>query len=357
MINCHTHIFTINHVPKNFLPWHLKLIAKLFLSKRLIKLFRLVKLNRTADLLKRFLNFKKIGNQYSQEEIFKHLRGFYPEDTGFVTLSMDMEFMGAGKVVDSFDKQIMDLSQLKKKYQDKIYPFIFAHPERPNIYNLVKEYIENHHFAGIKIYPAIGYFPSDKRLHDVYAYAEKYQIPIITHCARGGVYYKGKLTKDRRTDPLSGETHKKLKKGKFTDIYSDPDRYEIILSKYPKLKLCFAHYGGSDEWDKFLNESWHENVPDTWFQKINTLIDTYENVYTDIRYTLVRSDLFPILKSYLNSKPELHERVLFGTDYYMTEQEGSERYFGMNLRGSLGEELWKQIAEKNPDEFLTNNIK
>jgi uncharacterized protein len=44
--------------------------------------------------------------------------------------------------------------------------------------------------------------------------------------------------------------------------------------------------------------------------------------------------------------------VLFGTDYYMVEQETSERAFGLNLRGELGEVLWKQIAEDNPKNFL-----
>jgi len=354
MYNCHTHIFTIKHVPVKFLPWLLRVIAAVAVKMWMVHALKKCRLKGPAYLLKKFYNFKKIGELGSQNNIFNHLKGFYPENTGFVALSMDMEFMGAGKVPENFYMQLDGLADLKAKQPNKIYPFVFAHPERKNILQTVKKYIEEHHFSGIKIYPAIGYFPADSRLTDVYSYAQDNQLPIMTHCTRGGVYYKGKLTVERRTDPHSGIAYKKDKNAAFTDVYSNPDQYITILDKFPDLKICFAHYGGSDEWDKFLKESWHGNAPDTWFYKINELINNqkYANVYTDVSYTLVRSDLFPVLKSYLETNKQLRERVLFGTDYYMTEQEGSERFFGMNLRGFIGEKLWDQIAEQNPKNYL-----
>lgn len=354
MINAHTHIFTIKHVPEKFLPLFLRLVAKVAVKKWMVKLLKKLKLAGPAYLLNKFYNFKKIGELGSQEQIFNHLQGFYPEGTGFVTLSMDMEYMGAGKVPEPFNIQLKQLAKLKQNYGDEIHPFVFAHPERPKILEIVTEHIEQHKFGGIKIYPAIGYFPSDKRLDDVYKYAEDKQIPIMTHCTRGGVYYKGKLTPARRRNPLDGKPIKKTKNRLFTDYYSDPDQYQPILEKHNDLKICFAHYGGSDEWDRFLNESWHDKAPDSWLYKINQYIksDKYKNVYTDVSYTLVRSDLFPVLKAYLESIQALRSRVLFGTDYYMTEQEGSERFFGLNLRGAIGEPLWKQIVEINPKEYL-----
>lgn len=354
MINAHTHIFTTESVPVKFLPWFLRVIANVVVTKGMYKFLERTPFKGAAYLLKKFYNFKKIGEHGTQRDVFKHLQGFYPTGTKFVVLPMDMEYMGAGKVPTSYKEQHDKLAELKNEFGELIQPFVFAHPERPDVLDQVKHYIEEKGFAGIKIYPAIGYFPSDSRLDEVYEYAEANQIPIMTHCTRGGVYYKGELTEERRRNPLNGEIIEKSKNRLFTDNYSDPDQYHPILEKHPNLKICFAHYGGSAEWDKFLKESWHKEAPKTWFSKINEYIrdDRYPNVYTDVSYTLVRSDLHPVLKSFLESDEKLRSQVLFGTDFYMTEQEGSERFFGMNLRGSIGEKLWEQIAITNPTRYL-----
>lgn len=354
MINCHTHLFTDKHVPSNFLPWYLKLVAKIAIRPWMINLLEKLKLKGHAYLLKKYYNFMKIGELGSQEKIFDHLRGFYPEGTGFVVLSMDMEYMGAGKPAEPFEQQISQLAEIKAKQPQLIYPFVFAHPERPGLLDLVKKCVEEYKFTGIKLYPAIGYFPYDKKLRDVYAYAEDNSLAVMTHCTRGGVYYKGELTPERRTDPVSGKIYKKSRKSDFTDIYSDPDQYLPVLEAHPNLKLCFAHYGGWGDWDKYLSESWHDKLEKSWFSKINTLLkdSRYPNVFTDVSYTLVRTDLFTVLKTMLETSEAIRKGVLFGTDYYMTEIEGSERFFGINLRGFLGEALWQQIAEKNPRRYL-----
>lgn len=359
MINVHTHIFTIQHVPVRFLPPWLKFIANLIVKQWLVNLFKKVGFRDLAYLLNRFYNFKRIGEKGTQEEIFKHLAGFYPSNTKLVALSMDMEFMGAGKVTEHFTSQLDGLSRIKQTYPTKehpyaLLPFVFAHPERPDVFDIVKKYIEEHDFSGIKIYPAIGYFPHDPRLEQVYQYAEQYEIPIMTHCTRGGVYYKGKLTEERRTDPRSGKIYPLMSNSKFTDCYSDPDRYIELLNDFPKLKVCFAHFGGANEWDKFLQESWHEEASKSWFHKVIEMVNNEDwNAFTDVSYTLCDPKYYATLKSFLISNKRLRERVLFGTDYYMTEQEISERSFGINLRGFLGEELWKQIAEENPSKYLS----
>ena len=59
-----------------------------------------------------------------------------------------------------------------------------------------------------------------------------------------------------------------------------------------------------------------------------------------------------LAKTYLETNELIRNHVLFGTDYYMTEIEGSERFFSMNLRGFLGERLWHHISEANPARYL-----
>ncbi|MFI5196058.1 MAG: hypothetical protein ACHQD8_03125 [Chitinophagales bacterium] len=64
--------------------------------------------------------------------------------------------------------------------------------------------------------------------------------------------------------------------------------------------------------------------------------------------------MFPLLKVILESNDKIKTHTLFGTDFYVVAKEDAERDLCLQLRGYLGEELFKQIAEINPKEFLKN---
>ena len=114
IINCHTHIFTSKALPKQFLPLALmKLLGKRKIS---IKIGRF--LNRLIpwthnDLFDKYAAFMNIGNLEGQGDIFDLLKGFYPTNTKFVVLSMDMEYMAAGAVPQPFRQQLNELASLK----------------------------------------------------------------------------------------------------------------------------------------------------------------------------------------------------------------------------------------------------
>lgn len=359
IINCHTHIFNRDSVPDRFLPKWLHPIANLLenkkTSKGLSKIVSFFGKKELAQLIKKFHYFLTIGSLKSQLEIFKLLQSFYPVNTKFCVLSMDMEFMQAGSVAKPFLTQLQELSAIKKDpaYKDLIYPFIFAHPERPLITSIVRRFIEEENFAGIKLYPPLGYFPFDKRLDLVFNFAETNKIPVTTHCARGGIYFKGTITDKRH--PITGVEFKKTKNKFLTDVYSDPNNYWYLLHKFPALKINLAHFGGFDEWSKYLKNTIDESGEQNWFSKIMELIYKNENVYTDVSYTLYEKELIPLLKSSLQD-PNLKNKILFGSDFYMVEQEQSEREFSINLRGELGETDYKLIAEDNPANFLLNKF-
>jgi predicted TIM-barrel fold metal-dependent hydrolase len=361
IINCHTHVFNRDCVPDKFLPLWLRPIANLLLSKKtsqgLINLVSFFGRKNLSQLIKKFHYFLSIGDLKSQLEIFKVLQGFYPKETKFCVLTMDMEYMGAGKVAKPFETQLLELATLKRDpaYTDLILPFIFIHPERPLLYTLVKKYIESENFTGLKMYPPLGYYPFDKRLDLVLSYAEQYGIPITTHCSRGGVYYKGQIQDLKH--PITGKSIPKRKNKYLTDIYTDPENYFFLLKKFPDLKINLAHFGGFDEWEKYLaNTIVDEDGEVNWFSKVSDLVRSAPNVYTDVSYTLFNKDLIPLLKIVLQDST-LKNKVLFGSDFYMTEIEESEREFCINLRASLGESDFKLIAEENPSIFLFNNIK
>lgn len=357
IVNCHTHIFTRANVPQNFLPAIAKPLGDLLqgdrTSKTTQKLLSFFGRKDLALLVKKYHQFLKIGDMKSQLEIFKILQSFYPEGTKFVALTMDMEYMGAGAVKQSFREQLLELAMLKKDpaYRDILLPFVFAHPERVGIHSLVYKCFSEFNFAGIKIYPPLGYYPFDERLYQVYRMAEDNGIPITAHCSRGGVFYKGAITADMRKHPKTGKEFKARKNKFFTDIYTDPDNYEYLLKDFPKLKINLAHFGGSDEWDKYLQNSIDEDGELSWYLKVRELIRKHPNVYTDVSYTMYKKDLLPLLKLTLEDET-INKKILFGTDYYMVEQELTEKQFSINLRASIGEEKYRLIAEKNPIPFL-----
>jgi predicted TIM-barrel fold metal-dependent hydrolase len=227
---------------------------------------------------------------------------------------MDMEFMGAGKSPKEYGQQMAELLEIKKDHPNEAFPFIFIDPRRKTVGNqkffgyeivngkvvleegcFIKEYIEQHQFSGFKIYPALGYFPFDEMLLPLWKYAEQNCIPLMTHCIRGVVYYRGSKEKSWDSHPLfeqamGREEYKPLllpqmKAIDVQEIFTHPLNYVCLLNKEwlakvvakttdPKiktlfgyneqtkeiatgledLKICFGHFGGEDEWGRFFEK-------------------------------------------------------------------------------------------------------
>ena len=359
IVNCHTHVFTTCHVPRGFLPFGLP-VAMRFAPFRLALEFLADHAwpFSNKDQLSRQARFIRYTYKATQREIFERLVSFYPTGTRFVVLSMDMRCMGAGKVDVDLPEQLESLAELKAAYGDRIVPFVAADPRRDGIFGLVRHAIEELGFGGIKLYPPLGYWPSDARLMPIYEYAAANGIPVLSHTARGGVYFKGKLTDEMRRDPLSGELIPKGPNRIVTDRFADPEQFRPVLEAHPDLRLCFAHFGSTVDWERYLKDPWGTNnrVPEhdpdrNWIHTIRDLIRAYPNVYTDISYTLVDQRIIPLLKMFLHD-PEIRARVLFGTDFYMLEREGSEREVSIRFRFQIGEDYFRALAIENPPRFL-----
>ncbi len=361
IINCHVHTFTLNHVPRRFFWYALTVIGAGMPFKSLLGSFlrKAGKWITKDDMLGRYADLLETGARTSQLEVFDEVRLLYPEDTRFVVLPMDMDFMGAGTAEASLDEQHKELEDLVTKFGDAILPFVAIDPRRfedaAKVLDYAKERLEKKRdggervFCGIKLYPALGFMPSDERLHDLYEYCETHEIPITTHTSRGGIGERG--------TPKS-EVH----------FYSDPDRYREVLDRFPKLKLCMAHFGGSEEWNRYFDDPKSREFVDldaasserahlNWLTKIMQMIDSerYENLYTDISYTVfdVRNFLAP-LAVILRDNCKIKKRTLFGSDFYLSHQEEfEERYLSMKLRHALDEPIFDAIARENPRRFLS----
>lgn len=358
LTNCHVHTFTHEHTPEHFVPWPLGLLLRSgWLRRALLAVVRHFDRGRRSRLA-RFAQILEVSYNRSQEGVLTIVRGFYPQGTRFVVLPMDMELMGAGPVEKSIDEQHAELGLLRDTYPDLVVPFAAADARRPDVVEKTVQWIEQNGFGGIKLYPPMGYHPSDPALEPLYAYAAERGIPVLTHCSRpASVQFRGEPTEQMRKDPVTGE-RLNLSRSKLLTLFTDPDAYLPILNAHPTLKLCLAHFGGAGDWESYLNDQWDSGSATgekSWLAKILDLIRSgaYPNLYTDIAYTVFANDEFVYLLKVLLSDERVARRVLFGSDFYVVESaELEERHRAVRVRAVLGEDLFHTIAVDNPEAFL-----
>jgi uncharacterized protein len=356
--NCHIHTFTADHVPTRYAGFFGKFLR--FRPFRIVVLWIMRFVGHTPrSHLARYARILETSYIGGQEAIFKIVQGFYPEGTRFVILPMDMTCMKAGPLRKSIAEQHDCLERLQKRFPDGLITlFAAVDPRHPNIAATTTELLERGGFRGIKLYPPLGYHPDHPALADLYRYASEHAIPVLSHCSRRGVLYRGKATAAMRsTGGSEGEWDELSNKEKIIRLAA-PANFVPVLDKHPKLKLCLAHFGGDEEWAKYRKESSSSGNPDpdrSWVAKIADLIKSgrYENLYTDISYTLFADDAYVHMLKKLLADPQLRRRVLFGSDFYVVEDAKlEERKTWPRIRSVLGENLFRTIAEENPREYL-----
>ncbi|MNU74831.1 Amidohydrolase [compost metagenome] len=422
--NIHTHVFNSECVPDNFLrilpnktvrrmPKAIKALLDTKLSRATI--VAISKIAAKKDTNKRnsfdkYIAFLEVATQRKQLDVFElefEVGKQYDSQIRIVGLTMNMDFMDnrTSRRQISFESQLEAVKNIKRYYPTNFFPFLGIDPRHKSGMDLVnwsKSYFETGlqangmvfpFFSGIKLYPALGFFAFDPRLNDLYAYAEANQLPIITHVTRVGSQYIGTkiselipaqpamLLPDNPSETVLTaqetiyaririyreqkwlEDSKIGNNDKACDLFSHPENYVPILEKFPKLKICLAHMGGSNE---IVDNS--KDDPDLkqirrfdsqlWCDRIRDMMLRYPNLYTDISYTLGDLDNPEILAAILkfmrtpdNNGQILAKRVLFGTDFFMTEQEKRESELYKLAMQELSE-FNQLITRENPAEFL-----
>jgi predicted TIM-barrel fold metal-dependent hydrolase len=164
----------------------------------------------------------------------------------------------------------------------------------------------------------------------------------------------------------------KKKPSDACDVFLDPVNYIDILEKFPELKICLAHFGGEEEmvmvFDDKGNRKQQQDVltnvdflvnnglPDStsWFRIVEYLLlhPRYKNVYTDVSFTLHENKLYKALGKLILSSP-YKERILFGTDYFMTTQYKSEFNLYDEFRTAVdNKDIWRRVSFENPVSYL-----
>jgi hypothetical protein len=277
----------------------------------------------------------------------------------------------------------------------------------------------------------------------LFKYAADKQIPIITHCIRGTIFFRGKkkkewdkhlifmqsMGKENSKNELDVEDQEDKAKSVFCEMllperknidfttnFTHPLNYLCLLEEsllrqviakstddrikkafgytgvdntllfnLSKLKICLGHFGGDDEWLRFM-ESDRNNYsnqlfkkPDKgiefmfdnhdadkkfspgkleliwkyadWYSIICSMILQFPNVYADISYILYKPEILPLLKQTLDN-PNLREKVLYGTDFYVVRNHKSDKELLADMMAGMPEKDFDQIARYNPRKFL-----
>lgn len=239
---------------------------------------------------------------------------------GNCVLMLDLETGWKTNIKKKFSTQVDELNELAKN--EKILPFLSVDPRRADredgedLNTLFQKAFceENSRFVGIKCYPSLGYLPIDDRLDDIFRISAENGIPVTSHCGGNTI-----STFEKSIDVVvNGKRQEFIIPGKTreerADYLNQPDMWEPVLKKYPKLKLNLAHFGTDSDWKEYKDNGANDRI-----QKILDLINNPNyQVYTDFSYNLIYPKLYDTLKSIIHNNPILKIRLMFGTDFWVS---------------------------------------
>jgi predicted TIM-barrel fold metal-dependent hydrolase len=261
-------------------------------------------------------------------EIADQLIGLSGDDTAVVALMMDIT--SGGKEGEAlFLRQLEDTSRAALAYPGRLLPFVAVNTLRKSHFERMEMALTQRGFVGVKLYPSLGYDLRSQEMDRVFAYCAANQVPLLTHCNRGGFF----------------ATVEDIQK-------SNPSIWGSILTKYPDLRICFGHFGG----DEFLARP--AVPPSSWTATILDLMRAFTGVYADIAYHTdpmmggkAERNYFANLGKILDD-PVLKTRVLFGSDFFLVRQRIREDNHWRYFQSKFTVTQLRLIAESNPLTFL-----
>ncbi|MFW9997053.1 MAG: amidohydrolase family protein [Candidatus Odinarchaeota archaeon] len=207
-------------------------------------------------------------------------------------------------------------------------------------------------FAGIKLYPPLGFDPwpdpkknshENKKVKYLYSFCQENDIPITAHCSDGGYIVGSKQETEKRAHPR---------------------KWKDVLSEFSKLKLNLAHFGGKNAGFRYaatgnpfksLYQKIRRGGDPKWVETIIDLINTYENVYTDMSFSGVNKDYYRVLAHIIKKHQKLKGHLLFGTDFFinLTHIRSYKEYI-VNFLDTphLMPDVKFKLCHSNPERFL-----
>lgn len=267
---------------------HLDKLKKLF-QKAYLK-------NSTAE--------KTLTHDNTLDEIFNKVRDdFHADFRNSQRRTVHSSLYDNVEMSPGYKKQIEEITKLKNDLGNAIMPFLAVDPRRQGVMNLVKSLVDRTKgpFSGVKLYPPLGYLPTDPALCEIFDYCLTKNIPVIAHCSPSEVKNFRKLNYVQST--VKGVYPKTVSTPK--DIfYADPQNWTYVLDKWKGLHLDLAHFGGSEQFAQ---------GDDAWMNKTIEMMKNYSALYTDLSYYFQSGLMDKVLVRAQSAG--VSDRIMFGTDY------------------------------------------
>ena len=240
------------------------------------------------------------------------------------------------------------------------------------------------------------FYPFNERLKETLTWAAENEVPVLSHCNYlGGIYNNDRGYIDttiNAKDPYNNNqvyppnpiTYQDKKsfwdwlKGRqesgnnlnLCSYYMEPNAYRSLLTYFrdirkTPLKLCLAHYGGGNQiYTKIhpANRPKEELTPygvlqKNWYDQASAMMQEFPSLYTDIAYALHDEKIHDELLNDIVD-PDIENRVMFGTDFFLTEREGPEMqtyqtFRDKALKTAYGK-AWDLAANSSIEKFLSS---
>ena len=274
-----------------------------------------------------FIDFIRIGFMPSIRDVADELMAQTPDKAGIVALTMDIT--RSDLFERQFLQQLEDTAAAAARYHGRIFPFVAVNTNRSNHYAFMLKALDTLNFTGVKLYPSLGYEIDSPAMRKVYTYCERNQVPVLMHCNPGGFYYARQYIE-----------------------HSSPMHWSKILAAFPRLKICFGHFGGGEGLAG-------ADLPDrtSWTGQILNLMEDHAGVFADISYHddpmaggPAEARYFENLQKLLR-KDVIKDRILFGTDFFMIRVRLKDKNYWSYFNDHLGPDF-DTIARVNPQRFL-----
>lgn len=366
--NVHCHFLTLDHVPNSMVK-NLSSMRECFLKSKLVgnllQVFKLSKYPRAKEYIRVFKSdglvdvcndYTRVLNSRFQSYAICPLAMDFSESAPDATDNTVPYYLRS----NGHRNQIHELSELVKKYPYRIFPFVMYDPRRPNAYEVMVDCIENRGFIGVKLYPALGFFPDPRKEHNnqryvvaenlrlLYEYCASQDIPITVHASIGGAYKT---------------VHKKRSAYRFTEI----ENWFGVLSQYA-LKINFAHMGGDylsgKRKDRERSKDWRGRIIHYMDNKAHGYFKS--KVYADVAFHDMALDAeksksnhkrvetyFADLNTALDDTNHACRRILYGTDAYMTAHTWTEDQYLSPFEHKISDKNRRNnLFWNNPVHFL-----
>lgn len=362
----HCHIFTFNCVPKKFLFIHLPTSLEEG-GNRIERILERIISRTKKENIANIKTFFDIGLSKSLDDVAETLFSYYNQHTIFCPLMMDLEwglgnrphipfFDAAGEKID----QIRLMEHLTELFPHKLMPFIAIDPQNPHINDIFDRAFGKQSkglFGGVKIYPALGYLPSNKALMPIFEKCEALQIPVTTHCGGSIIYTTERNLKvsgiqiDQNGDLVQTEIKKRrinrAAGNKISKLLNSPQNWEPVLKTFPQLKLNLAHFGGKAVWQDYVKTGKNNTIND-----IISFMERYEYVYSDFSFNIFEPKFYEPYKQLLEQNDLVKSRSLFGSDFYMASIICDVKKAKNSFLHHMGKELSYELTTVNPKKFL-----